>query len=82
MKKILLLTVCLFACNTYAKDIKPYVEGRLSQNWIKAQYEEYGFGKETFKNNVFGVSIEAGTQINQFRVGLEGYYNDKIKDNC
>ena len=82
MKKLLLLsaTVCLFATNAYSKDITSYIEGRVSQNYAKAEYKEDGFGKEKFKDNVFGGSIEIGAKLDQFRVGLEGYYNDKMDD--
>lgn len=84
MKKYLLLAGVagtLFALNANAMEIRPYIEGKLSQNWIKADYNEDGFGKEEFKDNVFGGSFEIGAKLDQFRVGLEGYYNDDIKDN-
>ena len=84
MKKTLLLAsvaTCLFAMNANAIDFRPYVEGKISQNWLKAEYKEDGFGKENFKDNVFGGSFEIGAKLDQFRVGLEGYYNDDLKDN-
>ena len=84
MKKTLLLAgvaTCLFAMNANAMDFRPYIEGKISQNWLKAEYKEDGFGKETFKDNVFGGSLEIGAKLDQFRIGLEGYYNDDLKDN-
>ena len=81
MKKLLLLSaVALIATGASATEIKPYIEGKISHNWMKADYKEDGFGKEKFKDNVFGGSIEVGAKLDQFRVGLEGYYNDKIED--
>lgn len=83
MKKTLLLAGVagvLFALNANASDIRPYIEGRISQNWIKAEYKETGFTKEDFKDNAFGGSFEIGAKLDQFRVGLEGYYNDDMKD--
>ena len=84
MKKSLLLTAALVALTSVdanATELKPYVEGKISQNWVKAEYKEVGFEKSTLKDNVFGGSVEVGAKINQFRVGLEGYYNDKAEDN-
>ena len=81
MKKLLLLsTICLLAGNAYSMDVRPYVEGKISQNWLKAEYKEDGGFKETFKDNAFGGSLEIGAKLNQFRIGLEGYYNDDIED--
>lgn len=83
MKKTLLLAsvaTCLFAANANALDLRPYVEGKISQNWLKAEYKTDGF-KENFKDNAWGGSFEIGAKLDQFRVGLEGYYNDDLKDN-
>ena len=81
MKKLLLLSaVALIATGANAMDVKPYVEGKISHNWMKASYKEDGFGKENFKDNFFGGSIEVGAKLDQFRVGLEGYYNDDMED--
>ena len=83
MKKSLLLTAALVAFTSItanAAEFKPYVEGKISQNWVEAEYKEEGYGKEKFKDSVFGGSIEVGAKLDQFRVGLEGYYNDKMKD--
>lgn len=83
MKKTLLLAGVvgtMFAFNANAMNVRPYVEGKISQSWLKAEYKEDGFGKENFKDNVFGGSIEFGAKLNQFRIGLEGYYNDDMKD--
>jgi len=80
MKKLLLLSaVALIATGASATEIKPYIEGKISHNWLKADYKEDGF-KEKFKDNVFGGSLEVGAKLDQFRVGLEGYYNDKMED--
>lgn len=82
MKKLLLLSaVALIATGANATEIKPYVEGRLNHNFLKAEYKEDGFAKENMKDNVFGGALEVGAKIDQFRIGLEGYYNDKMKDN-
>ncbi len=81
MKKLLLLSaIALVATSASAVEVKPYVEGKLNHNWLKAEYQEEGFGKESFKDNVFGGALEVGAKINQFRIGLEGYYNDKMED--
>ena len=80
MNKLLLLTTAVVATtNAYASDVRPYVEGKISQNWIKAEYKDIE-DKANFKDNVFGGAVEIGVKINQFRVGLEGYYNDKAKE--
>lgn len=80
MKKLLLLSaVALIATGANATDIKPYVEGKISQNWMKANYKD-DEDKMNFKDNVFGGALEVGAKIDQFRVGLEGYYNDKAED--
>ena len=80
MKKLLLLSaVALIATGASATEIKPYIEGKISHNWLKADYKEDGF-KEKFKDNVFGGSLEVGAKLEQFRIGLEGYYNDKMED--
>lgn len=80
MKKLLLLSaVALIATGASATEIKPYVEGKISHNWLKADYKEDGYN-EKFKDNVFGGSLEVGAKLDQFRIGLEGYYNDKMED--
>ena len=81
MKKILLLsTVCLLTSNAYSMDVRPYIEGKISQNWLEAEYKETGFESQTFKNQVLGSSLEVGTKLDNFRIGLEAYYNDKMED--
>lgn len=80
MKKLLLLSaIALIATGANATEIKPYIEGKISHNWLKADYKEEGY-KTDFKDNVFGGSLEVGAKIDMFRVGLEGYYNDKMED--
>ena len=80
MKKLLLLSaIALVATNASALEVKPYIEGKLNHNWLKAEYKDTE-DKVTFKDNVFGGSLEMGAKINQFRVGLEGYYNDKAEE--
>ncbi len=80
MKKLLLLSaIALVATSASALEVKPYVEGKVNHNWLKAEYKEDGFSKD-FKDNVFGGALEVGAKIDMFRVGLEGYYNDKMKD--
>ena len=82
MKKIILLSaIALVATSASAFEVKPYVEGKINHNWLKAEYKEDGFAKENIKDNVLGGALEVGAKIDQFRVGLEGYYNDKMKDN-
>ena len=67
MKKLLLLsTIAMVATSASALEVRPYVEGKISQNWIKAEYKETGFTKENMKDNVFGGSLEVGAKINQF----------------
>ena len=80
MKKLLLLSaVALIATGANATEIKPYIEGKISHNWLKADYKEEGY-KTDFKDNVFGGQLEVGAKLDQFRVGLEGYYNDDMED--
>ena len=81
MKKLLLLsTICLFTTAGYSMEVKPYIEGKISHNNLKAEYKEIGFSKESFKDSVIGGSLEIGAKLDQFRIGLEGYYNDKMND--
>ena len=80
MKKLLLLSaVALIATAANATEVKPYVEAKGSYNWLNAEFNGYGFS-EKFKDSALGGSVELGAQLNQFRIGLEGYYNDKLKD--
>lgn len=84
MKKKLLLagvTACLFTLNANATEIKPYMEGKFSKNWTKAELKADGLGTKNFKDQSFGGSLEIGAKLNQFRFGLEGYYNDDLEDN-
>lgn len=82
MKKQLLLlsAVCLFATSGYAFEVKPYVEGKGSYNLMKANFREEDISQSFKDNSVWGGSLEIGAQLNQFRVGLEGYYNSDMKD--
>lgn len=81
MKKLLLLSAaCLLTASAHALEVSPYVEGKISQNWIKVNYNEYGYGKEKVQDTVLGGGLEIGAKLNQFRVGFEGYYNDTMKD--
>ena len=79
MKKLLLLsTILLVSASGYATDVKPYVEGKLSENFLKIKV---GNGVSSFKDSLFaGGSFEVGTKIDQFRVGLEGFINEKAED--
>lgn len=80
MKKLLLLsTICLIASTGYSMEAKPYIEAKLSENFLKADYSEPGYS-ENFKDNAIGASLEVGVKLNQFRIGLEGYYNDTMED--
>lgn len=80
MKKILLVSaIALVATSASAFEVKPYVEGKINHNWLKAEYKDVE-DKIDFKDNVFGGQLEVGAKLDQFRVGLEGYYNDKGDD--
>ena len=81
MKKLLLLsTIALIATSASALEVKPYIEGRISENFMKNKVKDDS-GSRKFHDNLFqGGSIEIGTKLDQFRVGLEGYYNDKAED--
>ena len=81
MKKLLLCgTVCLFAANAYSMDIRPYIEGRFSESSLRERIQER-YTSFSFKENwLMGGSIEIGGKIDQFRLGLEAYYNEKGKD--
>ena len=82
MKKLLLLsTVCLLATSALAMDVKPYVEAKGSYNRMKAEVKEDGLSEKFKDNTVWGGSLEVGAKLDLFRIGLEGYYNDKLKDN-
>lgn len=81
MKKLLLLSaILLVSASGYATDVKPYVEGKLTENQLKAEYKEEGYETQHVKDNIFGGSLEVGAKIDQFRIGLEGYYNANLKD--
>ena len=83
MKKLLLLStvMCMVSSVSFGMEVKPYVEGRFSENFLKSEYKDE-LGKLDFKDSgVMGGSLEVGVKLDQFRVGLEGYYNDKMKDN-
>jgi len=76
MNKLLLLTTAtLIATSSYAFEVKPYIEGKISQNWMQAKYEH-----TSFKDQIFGGQVEVGAKLSQFRVGLEGYYNNTAED--
>ena len=81
MKKLLLLSaVALIATGAGAADIKPYIEGKISENFMKLKMSD-DENSQKYHDNLFqGGSIEVGAKIDQFRVGLEGYYNDKAED--
>ena len=82
MKKILLLsTVCLLATSAFAMDVKPYVEAKGSYNRMTAEVKEDGLSEKFKDNSIWGGSLEVGAKLDLFRIGLEGYYNDKLKDN-
>ncbi|MDY6407298.1 MAG: porin family protein [Pseudomonadota bacterium] len=82
MKKLLLLsTVCLLATSALAMDVKPYVEAKGSYNRMNAEVKVDGLSEKFKDNTVWGGSLEVGAKVDLFRIGLEGYYNDKLKDN-
>ena len=79
MKKLLLLSaIALVATSASALEVKPYVEGKINHNWLKAEVKADDMKKD-FKDNMFGGALEVGAKIDQFRIGLEGQYNDKAK---
>ena len=82
MKKLLLLaTVCIIASSVSAIELKPYVEGRLSNTWSKSRIQERNFRSiGMLDHTVLGGSLAVGTQIDKFRIELEGYYNDKAQN--
>ena len=79
MTKLLLLSaIALVATSASALEVKPYVEGKINHNWLKAEVKADDMKKD-FKDNMFGGALEVGAKIDQFRIGLEGYYNDKAR---
>ena len=84
MKKLLLLSavICAVSVNAYSMDVKPYIEGKVSENYLREKYHEGDFPVLSFADHlILGGSVEVGAKLNQFRLGLEGYYNDDGKDN-
>lgn len=82
MKKLLLssIVMCLVSSVSFATEVKPYIEGRLNENFMKVNFDDgYGFTKDLKDNGVFGGSVEIGTKLDQFRIGLEGYSNDTME---
>ena len=80
MKKLLLLSAISFiASSGFASEVKPYIEGKINESFLTANYSEYGYSKK-FKDNTIGASLELGLKFEQFRIGLEGYYNDTMED--
>ena len=79
MKKLLLLlsAVCFVATSASAINLKPYVEGRLTNTWSKAKMTEVPFGNSVklTDNSVLGGAIAVGTSIDPFRVELETFFN-------
>ena len=81
MKKLLLLSVvALFATGVSAAEVKPYIEGKISENFMKNKFKGDDVNKTFHDHFIQGGSIEVGAKIDQFRVGLEGFYNDKAED--
>ena len=81
MKKLLLLSaIALVATSASATDIKPYIEGKISENFMKNKTKDDSSSQKFHDNLVQGGSIEVGTKLDQFRIGLEGYYNAKAED--
>ena len=84
MKKLLLLSavICAFSANAYSMDIKPYIEGKVSESYLREKYHEGRYSDFSFADHlILGGSVEVGARLDQFRLGLEGYYNDTGKDN-
>ena len=78
MKKLLLLSaLALITTSANATDIKPYIEGKINENWLKIEADS----SKKKENGIQGASFEVGAKIDQFRVGLEGYYNDRADGN-
>ncbi|MBR6412723.1 MAG: porin family protein [Alphaproteobacteria bacterium] len=82
MKKLLLLSaVCLIATSASAFEVKPYIEGRISENFMRLKVQDTdGDLSQKVHDNLFqGGGLEVGAKLDQFRIGLEGYYNDKAE---
>ena len=84
MKKLLLLSaVCFVATGVSAIDLKPYIEGKITESIVKSKVTDDNeeIGSQNFRDTfVQGVSVEAGVKLDQFRIGLEAFYNDKAND--
>ena len=81
MKKLLLLSaVCFVATSASAINLKPYVEGRLTNTLVKSEQKTRFLKNDIKDNTAFGGSIAVGTSINQFRTEVEAFYNGKAKD--
>ncbi len=84
MKKLLLLSsvLCMFSSVSFGMEVKPYFEAKISENFMKSELKDLDYS-EKFKFHdhfIQGGSLELGVKLDQFRVGVEGYYNDKLED--
>lgn len=82
MKKLVLLStvMCMVSSVSFGMDVKPYVEGKISENFMKVELNDSeGYSKDLKKNGLLGGSIEVGVKMDQFRVGLEGFWNDSME---
>lgn len=84
MKKLLLLSsvLCMVSSVSFAMEVKPYFEARISENFMKSDLKDLDFSQNFKFHDHFiqGGSLELGVKLDQFRVGVEGYYNDKMED--
>lgn len=81
MRKLLLPALFLLAGLGYSMDITPYVEAKITESWLHVKVEDDS-SRVSLRDNMYqGGTLEAGTKLNQFRIGLEGYINDTARDN-
>ena len=82
MKKILLLpALFLLAGLGHSMDINPYVEAKITEGWLHVKARDESSHLSLRDNMYQGGTLEVGTKLNQFRIGLEGYCNDTAHDN-
>lgn len=82
MKKLLLLsTMLLSAVSVRAEDnlIHPYVGVKLNNNFFDA---EISGGGDSISADAYGLggALALGFQVKDFRVELEGFYNQEVED--
>lgn len=68
MKRFLLLSsmLCMLSTVSLGMEVRPYVEGKISENWAKISYKDYGFKKTVRDNGVLGGSISIGQKLKTY----------------